>query len=495
MTQRSFPIVKLFTTIALIAMALPSHAAVIGKNSTNNSFGGTASTEDLRAYESFTKQDLADLREQRNEARKKLEKLEDDIAAMEKKLAEKDKSATQAKLDKLKQEKADLEEFIAAVNDLILQAIADLKGNTTNTGTNTGSNNTGGSGGSGGGGSQIGQQIMGMLQGMLGGNNSALNGLMNGGLGNGMPVSTGGGTGQQQQEDPYAGLPPCGTTEGEEGKAKDDKLKDDKTTKDTDTQTSGSGVTKTVGDFGMHASRDRPSDGKPETRDDSGKLKKDDKDKDKKDEKDKEKDKPKCRPVQVNTPNPTSGDGTQSRKITSIEDAQKFVGQYLCDPSNSDCRSPLAGGNGQQCASLTKFFCPEVGGAGSWNGGSVVKGNNLAIGTCIATFSQNGNYGPAGSPGGASGKSHTGVYLGQNSAGIIMLHQWNGSGGARISTVPWSAWGRNQYQGGNMYKTIASINVFKGIDWFLPTITIAFNIPLGEGLAKDAPHAYNEIQG
>ena len=87
--------------------------------------------------------------------------------------------------------------------------------------------------------------------------------------------------------------------------------------------------------------------------------------------------------------------------------------------------------------------------------GEQVEGaTDIAPGTAIATFNFNGAYGPPDSPGGASGVSHTGIYLGQDSSGVQILDQWSGSGGASIHTIPWSSWGGNTDEAGSHYYVI-----------------------------------------
>ncbi|MFM9975405.1 MAG: BPSL0067 family protein [Beijerinckiaceae bacterium] len=122
-------------------------------------------------------------------------------------------------------------------------------------------------------------------------------------------------------------------------------------------------------------------------------------------------------------------------------DYQKYVGQYQ--------------GINQECASLTKALDPNLGATSSWQKGEQVQGNAyLKPGTAIATFNFGGNYGPPSSPGGASGVSHTGIYLGQDASGVQILDQWNGSGGARTHTIPWDSWNGNSMEAGNKYYTI-----------------------------------------
>lgn len=137
------------------------------------------------------------------------------------------------------------------------------------------------------------------------------------------------------------------------------------------------------------------------------------------------------------------GDPNAPGRKTEVtaENASKYAGQYW--------------GKNQECASLTKAFAPGVGPASTWKPGAQVQGNtDMKPGTPIATFNFNGNYGPSNSPGGASGVSHTGIYLGQNSTGVQILHQWNGSGGAKVTTIPWNSWNGNSMEGGSKYYAI-----------------------------------------
>lgn len=196
--------------------------------------------------------------------------------------------------------------------------------------------------------------------------------------------------------------------------------------------------------------------------------------------------KPDCVGIEYTKKNPGGTAGTG--KIESLADAQAYAGQYVCDSSGSNCTR-----NGQQCASLTKALS-GVGAASTWQRGIQVKGNNIAIGTPIATFNFNGNYGPSNAPGGISGGSHTGIYLGQSNAGIQILHQWNRSGGSKITTIPWSSWGKSGREGGNNYYVIANSSSFLGIPWYLPSLLAGLNlIPAQEGLAISPGVPYNEV--
>ncbi|RYG59629.1 MAG: hypothetical protein EON60_09865 [Alphaproteobacteria bacterium] len=498
MTYRSSRSARILSSLALAMLIVPApYAGISGSNSDSVSIGDL-STEDLTTLvktettvtsDKFTKTDLAIMRERRTEATAKIADITAKIAALKKE--GKTDDVTTLRLTQLNKELSDLKELNSVLDALINQAIIDTTPTTGGLGGLGGSDDDDSSGS---GGNQIIDQIKqaainSLVQSFLGGGNNALQNLtssltggLTGGLAGGMGNLTGalGGT---------AGNPtvaaPAGVAEKEKKAAEDAALRlctpEEQAVlekgKDKDfigPRTKEQTATAT-GDFigprteAQTAAGDAPAfpgkeaDDKVTTEDEAKKAVQ-------------AAAKPNCRTVDVTTPNPTGGagdiaGGTQSNKITSIEDAKKFVGKYMCDPSNSNCA-----GNGQECASLTKYFCPEVGRAGSWSGGSTVKGGNVAVGTCVATFSNNGNYGPAGSPGGASGKSHTGVYLGQNSKGIIMLHQWNGSGGARISTVPWSAWGKNVQQGGNTYKTISFENVIRIFDRIQSPTLLAYNI-------------------
>ena len=136
----------------------------------------------------------------------------------------------------------------------------------------------------------------------------------------------------------------------------------------------------------------------------------------------------------------SSGTGTQGSSATAA-DYQQYVGSYY--------------GANEQCVSLTRNFDSSLPPSSQWQQGELVEGaTDVAPGTPIATFNFDGAYGPPDSPGGASGVSHTGIYLGQDASGVQILDQWSGSGGAQIHTIPWSSWGGNAAEAGSHYYTI-----------------------------------------
>jgi hypothetical protein len=117
--------------------------------------------------------------------------------------------------------------------------------------------------------------------------------------------------------------------------------------------------------------------------------------------------------------------------------------------------SGLTNGANEQCVSLTRDFDSSLPPSSQWQQGELVEGaTDIAPGTPIATFNFDGAYGPPDSPGGASGVSHTGIYLGQDASGVQILDQWSGSGGAQIHTIPWSSWGGSTAEAGSHYYTI-----------------------------------------
>jgi hypothetical protein len=140
----------------------------------------------------------------------------------------------------------------------------------------------------------------------------------------------------------------------------------------------------------------------------------------------------------------SSGTGTPAStpaSATTLADYQQYVGSYY--------------GANEQCVSLTRDFDSSLPPSSQWQQGELVEGaTDIAPGTPIATFNFNGAYGPSDSPGGASGVSHTGIYLGQDASGVQILDQWSGSGGASIHTIPWSSWGGNTAEAGSHYYTI-----------------------------------------
>ena len=137
----------------------------------------------------------------------------------------------------------------------------------------------------------------------------------------------------------------------------------------------------------------------------------------------------------------TQGSSGTGASAATLADYQQYVGSYY--------------GANEQCVSLTRDFDSSLPPSSQWQQGELVEGaTDIAPGTPIATFNFNGAYGPSDSPGGESGVSHTGIYLGQDASGVQILDQWSGSGGASIHTIPWSTWGGNTAEAGSHYYTI-----------------------------------------
>lgn len=113
-------------------------------------------------------------------------------------------------------------------------------------------------------------------------------------------------------------------------------------------------------------------------------------------------------------------------------------------------------GDNEQCVSLTRALTPGLAPSSEWKQGEKVQGNtNLKPGTPIATFNFNGRYGPSDHPGGWYGVSHTGIYLGQNAEGVLILDQWNGKqGGAGAHVIPWADWNGKTAESGDKYYAI-----------------------------------------
>ncbi len=64
----------------------------------------------------------------------------------------------------------------------------------------------------------------------------------------------------------------------------------------------------------------------------------------------------------------------------------------------------------------------------TWRQGEPVRGNDIPVGTAIASF-ENGRY-----PNRSTG-NHAAIYLGQNSEGLIVLDQWRSLGRAQIRVI------------------------------------------------------------
>jgi hypothetical protein len=141
------------------------------------------------------------------------------------------------------------------------------------------------------------------------------------------------------------------------------------------------------------------------------------------------------------TPGTPGTPGSSPASAATLADYQQYVGSYY--------------GANEQCVSLTRDFDSALPASSLWQQGEQVEGaTDIAPGTPIATFNFDGAYGPPDSPGGASGVSHTGIYLGQDASGVQILDQWSGSGGASIHTIPWSSWGGNTAEAGSQYYVI-----------------------------------------
>jgi hypothetical protein len=146
-------------------------------------------------------------------------------------------------------------------------------------------------------------------------------------------------------------------------------------------------------------------------------------------------------PGALGTPATPGTPGSSPASASTMADYQQYVGSYY--------------GANEQCVSLTRDFDSALPPSSLWQQGQQVEGaTDIAPGTAIATFNFDGAYGPSDSPGGASGVSHTGIYLGQDASGVQILDQWSGSGGASIHTIPWSSWGGNTAEAGSHYYVI-----------------------------------------
>jgi len=145
---------------------------------------------------------------------------------------------------------------------------------------------------------------------------------------------------------------------------------------------------------------------------------------------------------------PEGGQWCYGSAIKTVGQAEDFValhkGKYV--------------GNSSQCASLTHALAPKVPPASAWKRGVKVEGNDIPVGTPIATFNHEYDgtyhYGPKDAVGGKHGVSHTDIYLGQSKEGVRILHQWPGSKGVQITTIPWNDWNGPDEAGVNYY-TIA----------------------------------------
>jgi hypothetical protein len=99
-----------------------------------------------------------------------------------------------------------------------------------------------------------------------------------------------------------------------------------------------------------------------------------------------------------------------------------------------------------QCVALAQATS-DVGLTSTWVPGEQVQGaSDIATGTVIATFGEDGTY--TNTP----GQSHTAIYLGQNDQGIQVMDQWSGQP-AHYRTIPWTT--SNQYESGSQFYVVS----------------------------------------
>jgi hypothetical protein len=99
-----------------------------------------------------------------------------------------------------------------------------------------------------------------------------------------------------------------------------------------------------------------------------------------------------------------------------------------------------------ECVALVQATS-NVGQTSTWTPGDLVQGNtNLAAGTVIATFGSDGSYTNT------YGQSHAAIYLGQDSAGIIVEDQWSG----QVATQRHINWTTvNSYESGSKFYVVS----------------------------------------
>lgn len=102
-------------------------------------------------------------------------------------------------------------------------------------------------------------------------------------------------------------------------------------------------------------------------------------------------------------------------------------------------------GNGE-CVALAQATS-NVGHTSTWVPGERVQGaTDIAPGTVIATFGENGTY--TNTP----GQSHTAIYLGQDDRGIQVVDQWVGQP-AHVRWINWST--NNSYESGSKFYVVS----------------------------------------
>jgi hypothetical protein len=138
-----------------------------------------------------------------------------------------------------------------------------------------------------------------------------------------------------------------------------------------------------------------------------------------------------------------SGPGSGSASLGSYSGAGSGVAGAIIATGYADMLGQSVGTG--QCVALAQATS-DVGYTSTWSPGAQVEGNtDIAAGTVIATFGSDGVYTNT------YGRSHTAIYLGQDSSGIYVEDQWLDQV-AHTRLIPWTT--NNTYESGSKFYVV-----------------------------------------
>src|SRR5271165_5182377 len=138
-----------------------------------------------------------------------------------------------------------------------------------------------------------------------------------------------------------------------------------------------------------------------------------------------------------------SGSGSGSASLGSYSGTGSGVAGAIIATGYADMLGQSVGTG--QCVALAQATS-DIGFTSTWSPGAQVEGDtDIAVGTVIATFGNDGTYTNT------YGQSHTAIYLGQSDQGIYVEDQWLGHA-ASTRVIPWTT--DNSYQSGSKFYVV-----------------------------------------
>jgi hypothetical protein len=139
----------------------------------------------------------------------------------------------------------------------------------------------------------------------------------------------------------------------------------------------------------------------------------------------------------------SSGSGTGSGSSSGYGGTGSGVAGAIVATGYTDLLGQEVGTG--QCVALAQATS-DVGYTSSWSPGAQVQGDtDIAAGTVIATFGDDGTYTNT------YGQSHTAIYLGQDDSGLFVEDQWLGQA-AQTRHINWTT--TNSYESGSKFYVV-----------------------------------------